>query len=217
MSKSAGIFIVIIVLLIIVGTIAILQRDSINEALISNNYDDLATTTVAGQVSATTTATSTATVARTSPTPRATVARSTPRPTASPSPVVNRTTPGAPATGGSVIVSSNTYVSPDGPTGAVTGTVVLDPICPGMRLPYDSSCAPRPYRTQISVRLRDSNRIIATVTSDVQGRFIFHLPAGIYEFLGRGGNPWPICSVETVEVKVGVGTSPDMECDTGIR
>lgn len=102
--------------------------------------------------------------------------------------------------------------------GTVKGSVVLGPVCPVERIPPDPNCAPRAYKTQITVsRNIETPEKFMTLATNASGTFSVSLPAGEYVLHPVGGSVYPRCEEKLVEVSAGATTDVVINCDTGIR
>jgi hypothetical protein len=103
-------------------------------------------------------------------------------------------------------------------TGTVLGNVVLGPTCPVERIPPDPECAPRPYKTSVSIsRNIETPEGFKTIQTDASGTFSVSLPTGEYIFHPQGGSILPWCNERLVEVGADETSDITISCDTGIR
>lgn len=114
-------------------------------------------------------------------------------------------------------VSTSTPTIPPRPTsGTLVGTVTTSPTCPVERMPPDPNCAPKAYKTVITIRDAKGG-VVAQSPTDANGAFEFSLPAGTYTVIPKSGEILPRCESEEAVVKAGGRTTLDIDCDSGIR
>jgi hypothetical protein len=101
--------------------------------------------------------------------------------------------------------------------GGVEGRVFLGPTCPVERIPPDPECAPRPYKTAITVSQSGDTAILKTIETDGDGKFTAELSPGSYDFTPSGGAVLPRCATHTVVIVPKAITQETFQCDTGIR
>ena len=108
-----------------------------------------------------------------------------------------------------------------GPTGVLTGSVSIGPICPVEQEGVPCPVPPDLYAgVQVVVESLATGRLVAREALDAQGRYRMELPAGSYRVelehrlgIDRGASERPkIARVEATETTV-----LDFEIDTGIR
>lgn len=100
----------------------------------------------------------------------------------------------------------------------VQGTVTLGPTCPVMRV-GDSTCADKPYATNIQVIAIGSPKssLFDTVRSDDTGKYRVMLPPGNYSLQPVGGTVLPRCETKDVTIEPSKIITVDLSCDSGIR
>ncbi len=98
----------------------------------------------------------------------------------------------------------------------VSGRVTISPTCPVERIPPDPNCAPRGYKTTVSVKNSGGKSVMSAVTDD-SGNFAFDLTAGSYTFEATSGKPFPSCSPVVVKVINKNNEKVSINCDSGIR
>jgi hypothetical protein len=101
--------------------------------------------------------------------------------------------------------------------GTVHGQVLLGPICPVQRNPPDPACAPKPYKTTISILRTTSGVVYKKVATSSAGRFTLSLSPGMYVLRARGGSVYPRCTDTRVKVLARKSLTVIVNCDTGIR
>jgi len=101
--------------------------------------------------------------------------------------------------------------------GGIEGHVFLGPTCPVERIPPDPQCAPRAYKTAITVSRLGDTAILKTIETDGDGKFIVELLSGSYNLTPQGGAVLPRCATHTVVVVAKAITQETFQCDTGIR
>ncbi len=99
----------------------------------------------------------------------------------------------------------------------ISGTVLLGPICPVMKIPPDPKCADKPYSTSINVMKSGSSKVIKKIQSDKNGSFLFVIEPGIYVLQANSDNVLPRCGEVSVEARSGQYINTEISCDTGIR
>lgn len=68
----------------------------------------------------------------------------------------------------------------------IVGHVTIGPSCPVERYPPDPNCGDRPYDARVEIRRRPSLRLVTTVRSGPDGRFVVRLQPGYYELRPLG-------------------------------
>jgi len=117
------------------------------------------------------------------------------------------TTMPAPAT---ITSGTSTTIAQQG----IEGTVTIGPIRPVSRPGEIDS---RPYVATLVIRARADNRIVATVTSAVDGTFRVSVPAGEYLIEPQGTSPYPFARPQQVIVGPGKYMAVTVAYDSGIR
>ncbi|MFL5819671.1 MAG: hypothetical protein ACJ76S_03185 [Solirubrobacteraceae bacterium] len=122
-----------------------------------------------------------------------------------------------PALAGVVMVGSGAFVAPPG--SGITGLVFIGPTCPVERIRPEPSCRDHPYVATIDFRTASTNRFVRSARSDVHGRFVTHLPPGVYVVAPRAerGIARPLRPRRTVRVAVHRFTTIRIDYDSGIR
>jgi len=99
----------------------------------------------------------------------------------------------------------------------VIGQVLYGPFCPVVKL-GDPTCDDRPYPTMVDVyRTQDLEKLISTVSTDNNARFLVRVEPGTYVLQPKGGTPFPRCGEKTVVVGQDQFGTVTLLCDTGIR
>ena len=104
--------------------------------------------------------------------------------------------------------------------GTVIGRVILGPICPVERIPPDSACAPKPYKTMINIFSTWTGSSYKSVSTDANGSFKLSLSPGVYSLevsQPSGGSLYPRCAVLKIFVVAKKVQNVTVNCDTGIR
>jgi hypothetical protein len=118
-----------------------------------------------------------------------------------------------------VAVPDDAWPSPQGAgqTG-IRGAVTAGPICPVETNPPDPSCAPRPVPGATVVISDASGKVVARVTTEIDGTYFAEVPAGFYVV-----NPQPAQGLpgtpasQSFTVADGQAVRLDLSYDTGIR
>ncbi len=104
--------------------------------------------------------------------------------------------------------------------GIVIGQIFLGPTCPVMRIPPDPACAPKPYRSHISITIAGTGRLYKTIPTTNAGIFKLSMVPGTYLLEVNkvaSGSPYPRCT----KVKFVIASKKTIKlivnCDTGIR
>ncbi|MDC1205287.1 hypothetical protein N8083_00365 [Candidatus Pacebacteria bacterium] len=105
----------------------------------------------------------------------------------------------------------------------IFGQVLLGPTCPAVQ-EGDNSCKDKPYRTTINIAFQrtggDKAFLYETIETDEQGKYKIMLPPradGRYHIRALGGQPYPRCGNQTINVDQDAMLEVDILCDTGIR
>ncbi len=104
--------------------------------------------------------------------------------------------------------------------GMVIGRVILGPTCPVERIPPDPACAPKPYKSAISVWSTWTGSSYQLVSTDTKGLFKLSLSPGAYSLTvsqPSPGGPYPRCTELKIIVVAKKSQSVTVNCDTGIR
>jgi len=101
--------------------------------------------------------------------------------------------------------------------GTILGQVLLSPVCPVERNPPDPACAPKPYKTIVSVLKSSNGAVYKKVAASALGRFSISVPAGSYVLRASGAKVYPRCTDTPVKVIANKSVSVKIGCDTGIR
>jgi hypothetical protein len=107
-----------------------------------------------------------------------------------------------------------TIPGPD--SGTLKGRVTISPTCPTERTPPDPKCAPKPYKTVVTIR-NPQGTVVAQQPTDEQGAFQLQLPSGTYSLIPKSGEPLPRCAAKDVIVKAHAEMTAALSCDSGIR
>lgn len=108
--------------------------------------------------------------------------------------------------------------SAPGADSGIRGTVTLGPLCPVERV--DSPCPDRPLQADVQVKDAASGDVVATVSSDADGRFTVEVPPGRYVMEGvppTPGSPFPLAKPLDVTVRPHRFTEVTVSFDSGIR
>jgi hypothetical protein len=119
-----------------------------------------------------------------------------------------------------LIDGSLTSVAVAGPKqrdGIVHGAVMVAPTCPGPELLDRRNCLPQPQQATVRVFRGESDRPVAAITTDRNGRFRLTLPPGTYRFVPM--IPGAVSTGKPREVRVTAGStiSIQLSVDTGMR
>jgi len=103
------------------------------------------------------------------------------------------------------------------PSSGIAGVTVVDEGCPVLEA--ESSCGVLPLEARVFVRRSGSHQLVATVTSDEQGRFRVLVPPGRYELQGENLSGAPVPTAMPVEVIVPEGdyATTTVRFDSGVR
>jgi hypothetical protein len=102
--------------------------------------------------------------------------------------------------------------------GSITGQALAGPTCPVAKLPPDPTCADRPVPGVVIVITDAAGSVVASVTTDAEGRYAIGLPPGTYTL-----TPQPrqglmrTAAPATVSLVAGATETVDFAYDTGIR
>ena len=113
------------------------------------------------------------------------------------------------------IVDSFTFLP--NPGSGIIGAVSISPSCPVEKIPPDPNCAPKPYKTTISISRAGDPAVLTTAKSDENGSFKADLPAGTYTVTPASGTPLPRCTSKEFTVTANQFTYATISCDSGIR
>lgn len=98
----------------------------------------------------------------------------------------------------------------------VSGVVTRGPMCPVVR--PDGECPDALYETDVMVyRASSPQAVFASTRSDVDGKFLIHLPPGDYIVNATNQGISKICREVSVTVGSDKVESVNISCDTGIR
>ena len=99
----------------------------------------------------------------------------------------------------------------------IMGHVLIGPQCP-VQIMGEGSCDDKPYQTQIEIfEKENSGKSLKTISTNSEGYFKAELLPGIYILRVRGGNPFPACGEQEVEVEAYQFRDSTLYCDKGIR
>lgn len=101
--------------------------------------------------------------------------------------------------------------------GTVNLQVLLSPICPVERNPPDPACAPKPYKTTITILKALTNTPYKNYMTDASGKLTFSIDAGAYVLHSESTSSLPYCTDLKIEVRAKRTQGLVMNCDTGIR
>lgn len=104
--------------------------------------------------------------------------------------------------------------------GTVIGRVILGPICPVERIPPDPACAPKPYKSTLTIWSTWTGSSYQPVRTDANGLFNLSLPPGAYSLAvsrPSGGSLFPRCTDLKISVAAKKTQNVTVNCDTGIR
>jgi hypothetical protein len=119
-----------------------------------------------------------------------------------------------------LIDGSLTSVAVAGPKqrdGIVHGAVMVAPTCPGPELLDRRNCLPQPQQATVRVFRGESDRPVAAITTDRNGRFRLTLPPGTYRFVPMIPGAVSIGKAREVRVAAGSTISIQLSVDTGMR
>jgi hypothetical protein len=85
------------------------------------------------------------------------------------------------------------------------------------RIPPDPACAPRPYKTTITVLRTPTGASYKKIATDASGRFTISLAPGAYILRARGASIYPRCTDLKIKVIAKKSQIAKINCDTGIR
>jgi hypothetical protein len=106
------------------------------------------------------------------------------------------------------------------PSGSgITGLIFIGPVCGVERVRPQPSCRDRPHVATIDFRLAATNRFVRSARSNVHGRFVAHLPPGVYAVMPRPGPgvARPLRPRRVVTVAPRRFTAIRVDYDSGIR
>ena len=101
--------------------------------------------------------------------------------------------------------------------GTVHLRVLLSPICPVERNPPDPACAPKPYKTTITILKALTNTPYKNYVTDASGNLTFLIDPGAYILHSESTSSLPYCADLRIEVLANKPQSVVINCDTGIR
>ncbi len=104
--------------------------------------------------------------------------------------------------------------------GSILGKVLLSPTCPVERNPPDPACAPKPYKTSLSIWSTRTGIVYKPVKTNIVGVFKLSLAPGPYVIQvqkNANGSAYPRCSKTSFSVVANKTLKLIVKCDTGIR
>jgi len=99
----------------------------------------------------------------------------------------------------------------------IKGTIVSTGNCPGPQRIDDTRCGPQPYQGPLAVKLKSSDKVVATVSSNSKGKFSVMLPPGTYVITQSGESRYPLIHSEDIVVTKHKFTTVNLTADIGMR
>lgn len=99
----------------------------------------------------------------------------------------------------------------------IKGVIAATGNCPGPQRKDDTSCGPRPYQGALAVKLKSGDKVVATISSDSQGKFSIALPPGTYFITQSGESRYPLIHSDDIVVAKHKFTSVNLTADIGMR
>jgi hypothetical protein len=99
----------------------------------------------------------------------------------------------------------------------IKGTIVSTGNCPGPQRKDDNSCGPRPYQGPLAVKLVSNDQVVATTSSDGNGKFSIVVPPGKYLITQSGESKYPIIHSDEIVVLKHRFTTVNLSADLGMR
>lgn len=98
----------------------------------------------------------------------------------------------------------------------IKGTIVATGNCPGPQR-IDDKCGPQPYQGQMAVKLKSTDKVVATVKSNSKGEFSVKLPPGTYVITQAGESRYPLIHSDDIVVTKHKFTTVNLTADIGMR
>lgn len=99
----------------------------------------------------------------------------------------------------------------------ISGTVLLGPTCPVVKVGEEDKCADKPYQTTIEIYKKGQSVLYKTINSLSDGTFKVILIPDIYILKSKGGDVFPVCESKEVSVLKDKVEKITLLCDSGIR
>jgi hypothetical protein len=99
----------------------------------------------------------------------------------------------------------------------INGTIMATGNCPGPQRKDDNSCGPRPYQGPLAVKLSSDQKVVATASSDRDGKFRVVVPPGKYFITQAGESKYPIIHSDEIVVEKHKFTTVKLTADLGMR
>jgi hypothetical protein len=104
-----------------------------------------------------------------------------------------------------------------GHSSGIKGTIILTGNCPGPQRKDDNSCGPRPYEGAIAVKRSSDQQVVATGSSDHEGKFSIAVPPGKYIITQAGEARYPMIHSDEIVVTKHNFTTVKLSADLGMR
>jgi len=98
----------------------------------------------------------------------------------------------------------------------IKGSIVATGNCPGPQR-IDDKCGPQPYQGPLAVKLKSTDKVVATVKSNSKGEFSVKLPPGTYVITQAGESRYPLIHSDDILVTKHKFTTVNLTADIGMR